>query len=133
MHTTRGPALPPFQWLLDEHAGTVLRFLTRHVGGTDAEDCFQETMLAALRAYPSLAHGTNLRGWLLTIARRKAVDSFRASGRRPLSLEDASGEIYGGWPHILSSLKSLLETGEPLKLTIPPEAVEQWQAAKGAA
>jgi len=93
MHTTRGSALPPFQWLLDEHAGTVLRFLTRHVGGTDAEDCFQETMLAALRAYPSLAHGTNLRGWLLTIARRKAVDSFRASGRRPLSLEDASGEI----------------------------------------
>jgi uncharacterized protein YndB with AHSA1/START domain len=47
--------------------------------------------------------------------------------------EDASGEIYGGWPHILSSLKSLLETGEPLKLTIPPEAVEQWQASRGVA
>jgi len=26
----------------------------------------------------------------------------------------ASGELYGGWPMILSGLKTLLETGEPL-------------------
>jgi uncharacterized protein YndB with AHSA1/START domain len=28
--------------------------------------------------------------------------------------ENASGEIYGGWPMILSGLKTLLETGESL-------------------
>jgi hypothetical protein len=28
--------------------------------------------------------------------------------------EDASEEIYGGWPQILSGLKTLLETGESL-------------------
>ena len=28
--------------------------------------------------------------------------------------EDASGELYGGWPMILSGLKTLLETGENL-------------------
>ena len=28
--------------------------------------------------------------------------------------EDASGELYGGWPMILSALKTLLETGEEL-------------------
>ena len=28
--------------------------------------------------------------------------------------EGANGEIYGGWPMILSGLKTLLETGEPL-------------------
>jgi uncharacterized protein YndB with AHSA1/START domain len=28
--------------------------------------------------------------------------------------EDASGELYGGWPMILSGLKTLLETGEDL-------------------
>lgn len=44
--------------------------------------------------------------------------------------EDASEEIYGGWPHILSSLKSLLETGEPLDLRVPDEAVEEWRATK---
>jgi DNA-binding transcriptional ArsR family regulator len=47
--------------------------------------------------------------------------------------EDMSDEIWGGWPMILSSLKSLLETGEPLNLEVPPEAVEQWRASKGVA
>jgi hypothetical protein len=28
--------------------------------------------------------------------------------------EDASNEIYGGWPMILSGLRTLLETGELL-------------------
>jgi DNA-binding transcriptional ArsR family regulator len=47
--------------------------------------------------------------------------------------EDMSDEIWGGWPMILSSLKSLLETGESLHLEIPREAVEEWRATKGAA
>ena len=83
----RRASLPPFQWVLDEHAPAVLRFLMRSAGAADAEDCFQETMLAALRAYPSLEHGTNLRGWLMTIARRKAVDSHRDAARRPVPVE----------------------------------------------
>jgi len=74
--------------VLDEHASAVLRFLMRTAGTADAEDCFQETMLAALRAYPGLEHGTNLRGWLMTIARRKAVDSHRAAARRPVPVEE---------------------------------------------
>ncbi len=28
--------------------------------------------------------------------------------------EDAHDELYGGWPQILSGLKTLLETGETL-------------------
>lgn len=79
--------LPPFEWVLDAHAAAVLGVL-RRIAGADAEDCFQETMLAALRAYPALEHGTNLRGWLMTIARRKAVDSRRAAARRPLTVEE---------------------------------------------
>lgn len=81
-----GP-LPPFEWLLAEHAPAVLRFLAR-IAGADAEDCFQETMLSALRAYPALEHGTNLRGWLMTIARHKAMDSHRAAARRPVPVEE---------------------------------------------
>ena len=37
--------------------------------------------------------------------------------RDPELPEDAHGEVYGGWPMILSGLKTLLETGE--KLTTP--------------
>ena len=58
------------------------------VGRTDAEDCFQETFLAALRAYPKLGDASNLRGWLLTIAHRKAIDHHRANGRRPAPVAD---------------------------------------------
>jgi RNA polymerase sigma factor (sigma-70 family) len=76
--------LPPFQTLLDEHAADVMGVLRGAVGRADAEDCFQETFLAALRAYPKLSDASNLRGWLLTIAHRKAIDHHRANGRRPL-------------------------------------------------
>jgi RNA polymerase sigma factor (sigma-70 family) len=81
------PELPPFQSFLEEHRRPVLGFLRAMVGLNDAEDCFQETFLAALRAYPR-ADGRNLRVWVLTIARRKAIDHHRARSRRPEPVAD---------------------------------------------
>ena len=75
--------LPPFQKLLDDYASDVFRFLVAQVGPTDADDCWQETFLAALRAYPSITRDDNLKAWVLTIAHRKALDSHRARARRP--------------------------------------------------
>ena len=79
---------PPFQRLLDDHAEAVLRFLVASVGPVDADDCFQETVVAALRAYPRLRHADNLRGWLLTIAHRKALDLHRSRARRPIPSDE---------------------------------------------
>jgi RNA polymerase sigma factor (sigma-70 family) len=76
-------SLPPFQALLDAHRADVYRFLVALVGPQEAEDCFQDTFLAALRAYPDLREARNLRAWLFTIAHRKALDSHRARARRP--------------------------------------------------
>ncbi len=78
---------PPFQRLLDEHAEVVLRFCAGAVGRADADDVFQETVLAALRAYPRLRHDDNLRGWLLTIAHNKALDHHRAGSRRAIPVD----------------------------------------------
>ena len=75
--------LPPFETLIDAHATELHRFLVGCVGPTEAEDCLQETFMSALRAYPRLRHGDNLRAWLYTIARRKATDAIRRSARRP--------------------------------------------------
>ena len=47
--------MPPFQIFLDDHRDDVYRFLVASVGPVEADDCFQETFLAALRAYPTLA------------------------------------------------------------------------------
>ena len=66
--------LPPFQALVDAHAVELHRFLVGFVGPDEAEDCLQDTLIAALRAYPRLGHGDNLRAWLYTIARRKATE-----------------------------------------------------------
>ncbi|HZU61374.1 MAG TPA: RNA polymerase sigma factor [Solirubrobacteraceae bacterium] len=74
--------LPPFQRLLDDHGRDVHRFLIATVGRDGADDCYQETFLSALRAYPGLRDASNLRAWLLTIAHHKAVDHVRARARR---------------------------------------------------
>jgi RNA polymerase sigma factor (sigma-70 family) len=83
-------ALPPFQALLDEHGDIVMAVLRGAVGRDGAEDCFQETFLAALRAYPKLTDDGNLRGWLVTIAHRKAIDHHRARGRRPVPVAEVA-------------------------------------------
>jgi RNA polymerase sigma factor (sigma-70 family) len=82
--------LPPFQTLLDEHAADVMGVLRGAVGRADADDCFQETFIAALRAYPKLKEASNLRGWLLTIAHRKAIDHHRANGRKPVPVAEVA-------------------------------------------
>jgi RNA polymerase sigma factor (sigma-70 family) len=75
--------IPPFERLVDAHAAELHRFLIGLVGPSEAEDCLQETFMSALRAYPRLGHGDNLRAWLYTIAQRKATDVIRRSSRRP--------------------------------------------------
>ncbi len=80
--------LPPFQALLDNYSHDVHRFLVANVGAVDADDCYQETWIAALRGYPRLQYSTNLRGWLLTIAARKAIDVHRTRGRSPLAMAE---------------------------------------------
>jgi RNA polymerase sigma factor (sigma-70 family) len=81
-------SLPPFQALIDAHAEAVHRFLVATAGPGAADDCFQETFIAALRGYPRLRPGSNLRAWLFTIARSKAIDHHRAARRRPLPVAE---------------------------------------------
>ena len=45
---------PAFQRLLDEQRDVVWRYLVASVGRDEADDCFQETFLSAMRAYPRL-------------------------------------------------------------------------------
>lgn len=77
----------PFQAFLDEHRAPVLSFLRAMVGPHDADDCFQETFMAALRNYESL-DGTNPRAWVMTIARNKAIDHHRGRARRAIPKDD---------------------------------------------
>jgi RNA polymerase sigma factor (sigma-70 family) len=83
--------LPPFQVFLDQHRDEVFRFLMVAVGPVDADDCFQETFLSALKAYPGLRSARNLQAWIFTIARRKAIDHHRRVQREVLVAEAQDG------------------------------------------
>ena len=91
--------LPPFGALVEAHGDAVARFLRGMLRPDDVEDALQETLLAALRAYPRF-DGANTRAWLLTIARRKAIDEGRAARRRPAHLAepDSRPAASGGSP-----------------------------------
>ena len=62
----------------------VYRYLVVAVGSDDADDVFQETFLAALRAYPRCTEPDRLDRWVLRIASRKAIDHHRGAARRPV-------------------------------------------------
>jgi RNA polymerase sigma factor (sigma-70 family) len=71
----------PFETLVDLHGARVWRVCRALLDGHDAEDAWSETFLAALEAYPRLAHDTSIEGWLVTIAHRKAIDVLRRRSR----------------------------------------------------
>lgn len=82
------------------HGPTVLRVCRALLRSSDAEDLWSETFLAALRAYPDVRPDSNLEAWLVTIARRKAIDHHRAGARRPATvpLEPELAEADDGLP-----------------------------------
>jgi RNA polymerase sigma factor (sigma-70 family) len=82
------PAVIPFQRFLEEHREPVFRFLVASVGRDAADDCFQETFLSAMKAYPKLRAGSNRRAWVMTIAHRKAMDHFRARARSAIPVQE---------------------------------------------
>ena len=57
---------------------------TRRLQEADRQDCVQETWLAILGSRMSGFRGGDLRAWVATLARNKAIDTMRRSHRRPV-------------------------------------------------
>lgn len=77
----------PFEHIVSEHGPTVLRVCRAVLGPADADDAWSETFLAALRAYPDLRPDSNVAAWLVTIAKRKAIDQHRRRRRLPVPVD----------------------------------------------
>jgi len=87
----------------DRHSDAVYGALVRFLGDREsAEDVVQETYLALWqRAYQFNPRAGSLLGWLLGIARHKAIDRFRAARRRPRIVTpwtDRGENPERGWP-----------------------------------
>ncbi|GAA4282963.1 sigma-70 family RNA polymerase sigma factor [Brevibacterium daeguense] len=73
----------PFEQVVRRHGASVFRVCRALLGaGADAEDAWSEVFLAALRSWPELPEGMNVEAWLVTVAKRKAIDIIRARDRR---------------------------------------------------
>jgi RNA polymerase sigma-70 factor (ECF subfamily) len=93
-----GPEEELLRQLYEQHAGALLMFVSRLTGGDRqrAEDIVQETLLRAWRNAHRLGTGgeTSLRPWLVTVARRIAIDDYRSDRARPTELYDRDLENF---------------------------------------
>lgn len=102
-------SLPPFEHVVEQHGPAVLRFCAAQSGAERAEDVFQEAMLSALRAYAQVRDPSSIRGWLFSIAARKAIDAHREQARRAEPVADPEPAAVAGdvafsddavWAHV---------------------------------
>lgn len=84
--------------LYERHATPLLMFVLRLTGGDRqrAEDIVQETLMRAWRnAHKLGAQGqTSIRPWLVTVARRIAIDHHRSDRARPAETYDQELESF---------------------------------------
>lgn len=97
--------------LYEQHATPLLRFVLRLTGGDRqrAEDIVQETLMRAWRnAHKLGAQGqTSIRPWLVTVARRIAIDNHRSDNARPTEMYDQELDNYAvsdGTEQVLRSM-----------------------------
>lgn len=108
-----------FDRFMDAHAAPVFRFITLHVGDSDAaEDVLQETFLAAWRGASSFRGPGSARSWLLSIARRAALRQGRKRAGEPrnsASLDAVPLDVLAreaGWGNDPSGEERRLEVKE---------------------
>jgi RNA polymerase sigma factor (sigma-70 family) len=88
--------LPPFQRLVDAHWRDVSR-LAHALAGADGDDVAQQAWTQAYAAYPGLRSSANLRGWLLTVTYRCAMDAHRHRAREPAPAPEVT-ELHSQGP-----------------------------------
>jgi RNA polymerase sigma factor (sigma-70 family) len=108
----------PFEEIVAEHGRVVMRVCRALLGPADAADAWSETFLSALEAYPKLRPGSSIRGWLVTIAHRKAIDHVRGAARRPQPAGDlpdipAAAAVPAGESSIGDELQAALDALPP--------------------
>ena len=91
-------------------APKVIAALTRKVGDVGlAEDLAQEALLAALEQWPLDGVPSNPGGWLVTVAKRKAIDLWRREDRFAAREGEVSRELESKQEQGVAALEATLD------------------------
>jgi RNA polymerase sigma-70 factor, ECF subfamily len=88
-----------------EESGRVLALLARRFSDIDlADEAVQEALIEAASTWPTRGVPTNTAGWLLTVARRKALDQLRKRSSAQRRIRAAAPELVeAGNPEVSPS------------------------------
>ena len=88
---------PAVRTAYDRYGSMVYTFCRRTVGHDDATELAQDVFVAAWRSQRSYdPNRGGLGGWLMAIARNKAIDHLRREGRQPLIASGDNGAEPAG-------------------------------------
>ncbi len=89
-----------FEAMLAEHRSAIVRFVRYRLSDTaDWEDVLQEVFLTAFRQCHTLRDASAFKPWLVSIARSKCNDYYRAKARRrEVSMDDGAQEAQAPGP-----------------------------------
>ncbi len=71
-----------FEALLSAHSGSVERFVKYRMPPEDADDVLQEIYITAYQKFETLKNHDSFKAWILSIAKSKCNDYFRAKAKR---------------------------------------------------
>src|SRR3954465_13657461 len=80
---------------LESHRQALYKFaLLQLRNETHAEDCVQETLMAAIQSAARFSGGSSVRTWLVGILKHKIIDHFRKASREiQLDADDAETSL----------------------------------------
>ena len=101
-----------FEKMLAEVSGGVERFVRyRLPSQTDADDVLQEVYLSAYRSFPELKNRESFKPWIISIARNKCNDYFRAkAAQMEISIEELSQQELSAGRLGISVVHTVRET-----------------------
>jgi RNA polymerase sigma factor (sigma-70 family) len=112
--------LPPFDHLVDQHWRDVARLAHAIAGPVDGDDAAQQAWAQALAAYPRLTSTSHLRGWLMTITSRCALDVHRGRTRRAVPVAEVADLTAVVQPRTIGDHAPAVESAD----------TELWQAVR---
>src|SRR5579864_2057909 len=90
------PAVEAIELVFRDESGQVVAALVRLFGDIDiAEEAVQEAFETALSHWPAEGIPPNRGGWIMTTAKRKALDRLRRESSRVRRQADATGLVFG--------------------------------------